>query len=603
MIRFLWNSVTRAFGYIIDHRRLSLTVFVIAFVTVQSFLNTSFITADYFRKFKVGPATAFDSDYRKLLASNLPVANIIELLRRENITGELTLVFRQAEFGYYSGLPFAYIYDNTYADLFEKATPAQLYAKLRSKNIKYLLTPDYAMPEFYNTGFADFVADLSFSEQIYEQQGYKLTRLRDQPIESSAQKIITSADFTKSPQSMRKWQLGRQPSGMLQQLSTEKAKLVFNESAGMVQLIRKKSYHSRPYIVDVLQPNPLRPKASPFLLGQSDFEPKGNTFSVEVDVEGRGYFELVVAGYARANILEESNELVVWSGVLDGERRTVRGRFTDIIPKRTASNLAEDERRYRVYLRLQDGTELDLRSWKVRTLTEDSPALDFVNRYQAALDMGWDFGDRQARFLYFGVIADDKKELDQSNEPWVQISQYDSSLVGVRSPLFYVPPSTYRDMDRINVLDTLARQINPAIHTTFELSGHGAVGITALVYCRNFDGSDPALAATAISLGTRILLDTTRSDKTTFLSSCLPSFIRYDITVKRNRFMAKADNALSDIRFRNLKTSLSFATPDQTIRKVELIPVTRLIAKNMFTSPDVTGDRQPLKAILETPSK
>jgi hypothetical protein len=607
MIRFLWNSVMRAFGYIIDNRRLSLTVFVIAFVTVQSFLNTSFITADYFRKFKVGPATAFDSDYRKLLSSNLPIANIIELLRRENTTGAITLVFRQAGFGYYSGLPFVYVYDNSYADLFRTHTPEELYQSLREKKIKYLLTPDYSMPEFYNSGFANFVADLRFSELIYEQKGYKLTQIRDTPITAAEQTTVVSADFSQDPQDMDKWQLGRQPSSILKQLSTDDAKLIFNKQAGYVELLRKKKYKARPFVVDVMQPNPLRPRASPFLIGRSDFNPVGKIFNVEADIEGRGYFELVVAEHSRVNMEEKYDEAVIWSGVLDGERRTVRGRFTDLLVRGNAETLLDDERRFRVYLRLIDGSDLRLHSWQVRSLSADSPALGIAARYQAALDLGWDFGnriednsnnknndradDRQARLLYFGIVADDTTPGDGTESPWVRVSQFDSAVVQVYSPLYYVPPSIYHDLDDASTLDTIARNIYPAITTSYELSGHGALSMTAFVYCHNPYSilqdnrkkrkKDKKLNNELLTynLGSRIILDRTRVDETQFTSKCIPSFVRYFLEVKRNRFLAKYDTSLSNIRFRNFKTRLSYATPDQQIRTVELIPVTRLVAK------------------------
>lgn len=541
-------------------------------------VSTARITNTYLSLFKITSETAYDSDRRKWEASNLPMANIIEYLRRQSPReNEKTLTFRQADFSLYGDIPFVNVYDNTYADLFKQRTDDELYNDLKKRGIMYVATPFYAMPERYNTGFNTFLSNMRYVERVLYDTGYELFKLRDTPKKYSSNdfKLLKNTDFTKEPQSLRTWFMGHDSLTPLEQIFGRKAKIRYDAEGKYVELTRKKSFRSKPHIVDTLQPSPLLPAVSPFIIGESDFTFDKNTVSISAEISGKGYVEIVVGTYSQDNLQELKEQTVIWSGVLFGKKKKIHSIFDDHLLRESHFPLTKEKRLYRIFFKLQDGAKLKLYSWSVSEHLNETADREYISGYKKAITAGWSYisEDSKPRPLYFTASETENQDNNSTVLPTpfeIKLMQFDSRANVVESPLLMLPPNVFDVYDDVRVIDILARELNPTITSQFAFKGHGAVSVNAHISCYNG-------ATYSKNIGLFLLLDDmSRLEEAQFTSTCLPTFIRYSFKLMRNRYLVNYITELSLLNVGIVDTTLTFSAPDEKIYLVNMLRVQEL---------------------------
>ncbi|WP_323761789.1 hypothetical protein [Maricaulis sp.] len=542
---------------------------ILVALSASGWFNAAVVTGSEFRIFRITGSTILDPEPQKMTARNTQMIQLIEAISREQEEGEYTLAFRQAELSFYGDLPFIYSISESIAEIYEIDTPAALFEELQRRNIRYFALPSYPRAELENSQFEPLLGNPDYVQLLYELDDYRLFELRDAP-ESFERVTLIREDFERDPDLLSNWALSMRPIGLLATLqailSGERATFTTDRERGYVETRRDRSYRARPGIVDILQRGELAPGVSPFAIQQSDFDASRGTLQLVADIEGDGYFEVLMTAYDRSGSQISLEPQVLWNGVLfSGERRTIHAQFTDLSQRVLPSALGDQDRLYRIFFQIRDGGYLRLYNWEINHFPEVAPTSSlFTDAYLAPLNNGWSHaGDElTGRELYFTTVADDP-DLSDNFTP-VRFRRYDSRPISVRSPAFSAPMQLY-STDFLETSTRLSSTIRPAVHARTRLAGTGVVNVTAIVRCSTLL-SDQVESADAnrniedgtmrIPLGTILLDDADRDTAFTFDVPCLPQLINFEYTAVRNTLLVRRDNTLSDIQVLDLDASL-----------------------------------------------
>jgi hypothetical protein len=111
-----------------------------------------------------------------------PESDVVAELDHRLSAGGCALVFRQADSAVYGRHCFRSYLDHRLAAVYTSAAPAEASARLRGAGLTHVVTPDYAMPEVYNTEVGALLSDPALSELVWSRGGYQIYRLRDAPV-------------------------------------------------------------------------------------------------------------------------------------------------------------------------------------------------------------------------------------------------------------------------------------------------------------------------------------------------------------------------------------------------------------------------------------
>jgi hypothetical protein len=110
-----------------------------------------------------------------------PESDVVVELDQRLSAGGCALVFRQADSAVYGRHCFRSYLDHRLAVVYTSATAAEASARLRASGLTHVVTPDYAMPEIYNTELGTLLSDPALAELVWSSSGYQVYRLRDAP--------------------------------------------------------------------------------------------------------------------------------------------------------------------------------------------------------------------------------------------------------------------------------------------------------------------------------------------------------------------------------------------------------------------------------------
>lgn len=106
-----------------------------------------------------------------------PESDAVRQVDARSRAGACTLVFRQADPAVYGSGCFRGYLDHRFADVYTAAGADQAAERLRAHGIRYLMLPDYAMPEVYNTAVGALAADPLRSTLLWNEDGYRFLEL------------------------------------------------------------------------------------------------------------------------------------------------------------------------------------------------------------------------------------------------------------------------------------------------------------------------------------------------------------------------------------------------------------------------------------------
>jgi hypothetical protein len=412
-----------------------------------------------------------------------------------------------------------------------------------------------------------------YVQLLYELDDYRLFELRDRPLDIEPVTLI-SENFEEDPSLLTNWSLGIRPLSWWQSLTNaftgDHAILTRDLNGGFIETRRERSYKARPEITDVLQRGDLGPNESAFITRLSDFDASLGTMQLEAEIEGDGYFEVVMTAYDRNGTQVSMEPQVLWNGVLfEGERRSIHAQFTDLSARIDPSALGDSDRLYRIFFQIRDGGYLRLYNWRINHFPEITPrSSDFTDRYLLPLNSGWSQvgDDLSGREFYFGVAATDPDPDDHFTP--VRFRRYDSRAVGVSSPSWTAPVEFY-ESNRLEASTRLSSTIRPTVELTTSIEGNGVVDLTAVIRCYSVleediveDAGEGAAWATddagsiRVPLGSILLRGDTRSENLSFDVPCLPQLLNIEYQTRRNTHLVVRDVSLSDISILDLDLNL-----------------------------------------------
>ena len=116
------------------------------------------------------------SESGRVFGAGWPAFAGVEAAARNVATGDKVLVFRMAEIGFYTRLPFVYAFDNKIAPVFRAPSPQAARDMLLAQGVRWILVPDYPMAEIYNSPIGGLIADPDLAA-LDSDTGFRLFRL------------------------------------------------------------------------------------------------------------------------------------------------------------------------------------------------------------------------------------------------------------------------------------------------------------------------------------------------------------------------------------------------------------------------------------------
>ena len=299
--------------------------------------------------FPMGFSRASEAD--RVFSRDWPSFNIAKAIALTVPSQDRTLVFRQAEVGFYTRSKFIYFFDPSIAKVFERPDAASAARILLDLGVRWIATPDYGMSELNNSAIGDLVGSPRFSELVLDSKGFKLYRLRHNEV-ALTPVVVGEEQFSANAKIDPSSWIGMATIG-----GTRRPQELYIGADGWLRF--------KPGMFRVFQAMPTLE-----LMGDPAARVNGGTFvagpgpvQINALIGGRGKIEVVAqtvdsVAEGAASELETTapREFLVWRGVLVDGQRPVTGQFAD----HDATGLTK----YRILVRFIGAGEFRFGGWR-----------------------------------------------------------------------------------------------------------------------------------------------------------------------------------------------------------------------------------------------
>jgi hypothetical protein len=107
------------------------------------------------------------------------------------------LLFKQADYAVYGKHCYWSYLDHRFSDVYRARTAAAAAERLRLHGVAVIMTPNYAMPEIYNTAFAELLADPGAARLRWAEDGYSVFDLLTPSLQPG--KVVKAGQAVPSP--------------------------------------------------------------------------------------------------------------------------------------------------------------------------------------------------------------------------------------------------------------------------------------------------------------------------------------------------------------------------------------------------------------------
>jgi hypothetical protein len=480
-----------------------LAVVVAGVFIVQAQVFSSFrIFNGYVRVYYNSTALLFDrlleSEQIKRNGSILDDALVDVDIKDSIAKSDLVLSFRQASLGFYTTRQFRFHADHLLVDLFKIRSPADLHQQLLAKNIRWIHTPNYPLPEINNSAFANLIADQNLIRPVVRSSGWALYALR----ESQSTNVITTlgkaTPYVKT--GIPLYATTETGSGMV---DGRRARMTLDPATGVAELRRDRDIIKQLNRWDVLLSRPAVTQSSPVDLNASDFVVSNDPVKIKARVSGRGFAEIAVeyvsyppvlaanAGSQLTDFRSYKPKLtreVIWSGVLGEEPWDVAGWLTPAISPDSAPDVMNLRRGARILFRLRDGEVLRVHSWEAESFSILQDQEKRI-RVAKAVSNGWLFSPTTLHESRGTLFRTPKSELPPSQR-WpfapVGVERLTSAPIAVALPPVYLPDQELSEVNPGSAMVALEKQLaSGSLRLEFKtgLKGYGQVLPVVSVVC------------------------------------------------------------------------------------------------------------------------
>lgn len=423
----------------------------------------------------------------------------IERVALANVPADAkVLLFRQASYGFYASRKFVFHVDRAVEDLFREPDAPALYRALTSRGLKWILTPDFAMPEINNSVFSQLLRDSAFVRPEFTSQGWTLFALREQgqPADIRLLAQVRPATGVGGPI----FGTTEQGSGFV---DGRRAIVRLEQEQGYVELSRRRDTIKQLNRWDVLLSRPLRTGSNPHEMSVADWYFAGNDpVAVNAVLSGSGYAELVLEYTIHTPLIEPGGKppsgrddmdvhstLVretIWAGVLEEQPQTIGGWIVSPL-SRLPDGTDRLQRGARMVFRLRDGDRLRVHEWSASQVEfpEQRARKDLVD---ATVAGGWSFSASNANVnrpieLRLRTNADGQRP---ASWPFhiIGVQRITTRPVSLVTPSFWAPDAAPAELDRERaLLNSYVEASTLRLEIRGTIAGYGEITPRALVYC------------------------------------------------------------------------------------------------------------------------
>lgn len=463
----------------------------------------------------------FQSSYRAAIgntriymAGSVPLARLTEsetMKRNGSVLGDAmaeratmsllsddakVLLFRQASFGFYASGRFVFHVDQAVEHLFRIADAPSLHRELTALGLKWVLTPDFALPEINNSAFRALLMDGTLVRPEVKFQGWTLHALRDAGLPLKVQ--ILAEVSPASEQGGPHFGTTEQGPGMV---DGRRAGVRIDTEGGFVELNRQRGAIKQIDRWDALLSRPLRSGSDPHAMNVADwYFTGGEPVALSAVISGKGYADIVVEYTVHKPVVSAGSPMsgrddldaetmlmreTLWAGVLEERPKTVGGWI--LSPLSRLSNRSDRLKRgARIFFRLRDGDQLRVHRWTASSVHFPEQA-ERLKLLDTILLGGWSF--TQENTDRNGAI-----ELRLAKQPVSHSTSWDFPPVGIgrtttrpamlMTPSFWMPDAEAAEIERErNLLGTYLASGTLRLEITGSIDGFGKVTPRAMIYC------------------------------------------------------------------------------------------------------------------------
>lgn len=438
-----------------------------------------------------------DTERMKRRGSSLGDAQIEAYALANVPPDEKILLFRQASYGFYASRRFVFHLDGVVEDLFRLGDAPALHRALFERGFRWILTPDFSLPEINNSAFSALLGDPSFVRPAHSSLGWTLYAIRGSGEAAPARVLarVLPASIAGGPV----FATTEQGPGMV---DGRQAVVRVDSAGGFVELSRQRGAIKHLGRWDTLLSRPLRTGINPHDMSAADwyFE-SSNPVAIRARISGKGFAEVAVeytvhsplmdvgatpAGLDDMDVRSTLARETLWSGVLEEQPMTVGGWI--VSPLSRQSNATDRLRRgARILFRLRDGDWLRVHDWVASEVVfpeqEDQRA-----RVDAVLSGGWSFASSNLtaqRGIELRLPAGSVVERSGSWPfPPVGIERPTTRRTSILTPSFWQPDGSPAEVERERALqDVFLAAASLRLEISGTLAGFGRILPQALVYC------------------------------------------------------------------------------------------------------------------------
>jgi hypothetical protein len=165
-------------------------------ILIGGLLCCSLIPAVYMHERYPGLLAGTQTRHEAYFAHVHPEADAVLAVNRLTRGERCPLLFKQADYAVYGRHCYWSYLDHRFSDVYRARTAAAAAERLRLHGVAVIMTPNYAMPEIYNTAFAGLLADPGAARLRWAEDGYAVFDLLTPSLEPTK---IVKAGHTVPP--------------------------------------------------------------------------------------------------------------------------------------------------------------------------------------------------------------------------------------------------------------------------------------------------------------------------------------------------------------------------------------------------------------------
>ena len=152
-------------------------------ILVGGLLCCSLVPAVYMHERYPGLLAGTQNRHDAYFAYVHPEADAVLAVNRLTRGERCPLLFKQADYAVYGHHCYWSYLDHRFSDVYRARTAAAAAERLRLHGVAVIMTPNYAMPEIYNTAFAELLADPGAARLRWAEDGYSVFDLLTPAVE------------------------------------------------------------------------------------------------------------------------------------------------------------------------------------------------------------------------------------------------------------------------------------------------------------------------------------------------------------------------------------------------------------------------------------